>query len=188
MEFTGNNWPYEAIQSAQRSNTSNEQVTVLLMGEQDDVTALQALCTQLSYLQKYGRPFAKFYNEYFVLRPVKGKTQQRVSRFHYAQFTISGLRRAQLEKLLEHCPTLLYEIAACDEGKLKVTRNYEEYDQDKFLSTVEAALQERGWKRGTDPTPFLSIEDWQESKKNTPPLGYHEENRWWTRLCKVWKR
>jgi hypothetical protein len=188
VDFNGKGWPYEAIQQQRQMQTQANSVYVVLMGEADDCTALRALTTQLSYLQKFGRPFSKFYRSYYVSRPVYHKAQQGISKFAHDSFTISGVRKAQLVNLLSYCPTMLYEISECVDGQLVTTRNYNEYNQDNFLEVVEAALQERGWKKGEDPGPFLSIEDWQEAKKGNAPLGYHEPHRWWTTLCKVWKK
>jgi hypothetical protein len=191
-EYTGADWPYEPIKEQQDSLTEGKML-VFLAGERDDVDDIQEIVTSLSFLQRFGRPFANLYALVQRRPDISNNIFEWEMPFKHRIFPTTIHRVELLRLLMEQCDTICYQLVYIKDGQRIVESNFPDYESGTLNTTLEAALREKGWtERKAAPKGcgrhYLSIEQWQERKKNPRKGPFHRENRFFTTLTHLWMR
>jgi hypothetical protein len=189
-QYTGHNWPYEALESAKGALPSTH-AHVLLLGEQQDVEGIKEVLLTLRYLLRYGRPFAALYN-LTVKRAGHSPVMLDEAPFRHTTFTVPIQRVELLSRMIKERSTLVYEIVYEQDGVTQRLSNFPVVEQCLFLETVEQAMQERGWTpRKSVKKPFLpcwnDFDDYLEAKKAKKKREFPTLDRWFQELSHIWQ-
>jgi hypothetical protein len=184
-EYTGQNWPYEALQEAKK-NTPSTHAHVLLVGEAQDVDGIEIILKTLSYLQKYGRPFLALYN-YTHKKPHRKFMFVHEDPLKHTSFLVPVQRLALLDKMIKQRSNLVYEI---QHGEETIT-NIPEHTQETFMDALKQALEERGWSPRLAASKYgmhyTELKIYLEAQKKKIKQEHPAVDRWFTSLEKVWK-
>ncbi len=187
--YTGDDWPSEALQDAKKTLPANY-AHVLLAGERQDAEGIREVLQSLSYLQKYGRPFLALYGLTFK-RPDHTKLFLVEEPFKHTSFTVPVQRLDLLQKMIDKCPTLIFEIVYTSGNEQVRIANFNVPEGGKLVDTVKEALEAKGWsvrmpvKKKTSNV-WNSIYDYAQNKaKKMAPVTF---DRWFNELSTVWKR
>jgi hypothetical protein len=194
MAYSGQDWPYEALQE-QIERLKPEEVFVLLLGERQDVQGIKEIITSYGYIRRYGRPFEVLYT-YAVPYPDEHLLFCFEEPFSHAQFTLPPARVKLLQSMIEQRPTLLYQLVYMKDGARVTEGNFEYTEQGTLIPALEQAMKDRGWrkrkKRAKKHSPYhLGIYEHlrllKEVRSGKKP-EYHTHDRWWHQFYHFWHR